>query len=229
MGCMFAQLFGPPQEWPDQDLIGFTEEFDALLTVGAYLSGVFPMPLMGMVDYDQTMGWWSPMQRGILPPEQLKVSRSLAKSVDRYHTTVDQAFGRVLRGCADPRRAGGWIEQRIMSVYTQLHEQGLVHSVETWDAEGRLVGGLYGVSLGAMFAGESMFHDPVHGRDASKVALVRLAEELISQDVELLDVQWVTDHLRSLGAFEISRMAYLEQLSDALDARPIDWAAISAE
>lgn len=225
---MLAQLFGPPEEWPQQDLIGFTDEFDQLLAIGAYMSGVFPMPVMDTVDYDQTMGWWSPLRRGILPPQELKVSRSLAKSVNRYHTTVDQAFPRVLRGCADPRRDGGWIEGRIVEVYTQLFERGFVHSVETWDADGRLVGGLYGVSLGAMFAGESMFHDPVYGRDASKVALVRLAEELISHDVELLDVQWVTDHLSSLGAFDVSRAEYLERLSDALDGLPPDWDQIAS-
>ncbi len=221
---MTAQAFGSPADWPDQDLIAFSTEFDSAMTLLAYRSGVFPMPLPD-ADFGGEMGWWSPLRRGVLEPGELRVSRSLRKSARRYTTTVDAAFGAVLARCADPGRPHGWIDGRIESVYTALHAQGLAHSVETWDTEGRLVGGLYGVSLAGLFAGESMFHDPVHGRDASKVALGRLVNELLDRPDELvlLDVQWLTDHLAGLGAGEISRQEYLIRLAAALTGVPTRW------
>ena len=222
-------VFGSPRTWPGQDLIAFSEEFDAQLALAAYLEGVFPMPLHS-IDPLPDMGWWSPMDRGVLPLSAVRVSRSLAKSAAHYTTTVDQAFDQVMAGCADPTREGGWIDERIAAVFGQLHRIGVAHSVETWDREGRLVGGLYGVSVGGLFAGESMFHDPDHGRDASKVALLRLAAELSAgvapdelDQCRVLDVQWVTDHLRTLGAVEISRPTYLQRLDQVLRQPPIDW------
>jgi len=219
---VLSTLFGPPRTWPDQDLIGRSAEFDPALVLGAYRCGVFPMPLEVLAD---DMGWWSPMRRGVLPLDRLRVSRSLRQSTQRYATTVDSAFDLVVSACADPARPGGWIDARIAAVYTRLFEAGYVHSVETWDDTARLVGGLYGVSLGGLFAGESMFHDPRLGRDASKVALLRLAEILQARpdgDV-LLDVQWVTPHLASLGAVEIPRAEYLRRLSAALDQPDTVW------
>ena len=218
-----SAVFGEPEQWPAQDLIGFSEEFDAALVSEAYRAGVFPMPLHDS-GFGQ-MGWWSPIRRGILTLDGLRVTRSLRQSVRRYTTSVDQAFEQVLAACADPARPYGWIDSEIARVYTELHAAGRVHSVETWDAEGRLVGGLYGVSQGGLFAGESMFHDPVHGRDASKVALVALAEVLADDYAEgrVIDVKWLTPHLAGLGAIEIDRDEYLALLEEALGLPEPRW------
>lgn len=214
---MLSQIFGDPATWPAQDLVGISEEFDATICVEAYASGVFPMPL------EDVMGWWSPMARGILELDALRVTRSLRKSAKRYVTTVDAAFDEVMARCADPSRPDGWIDERIGRVYRQLHAAGVAHSVETWTPDGDLVGGLYGVHVAGLFAGESMFHDPELGRDASKVALMRLVETLPGVGVTLLDVQWVTPHLASLGATEIPRGDYLARLSDALELPHRAW------
>lgn len=212
---MLDTLFGPPQEWPRQDLIGFSDEFDPGIALMAYRCGVFPMPLAEGL-FNGEMGWWSPMERAQLPLDELRITRSLRRSARRYTTTVDVAFLDVLDACADPSRPGGWIDQRIQSAFTVLHHVGSVHSIETWDADGRLVGGLYGVHQNGMFAGESMFHDPQQGRDASKVALLRLSVELRRVGVDLLDVQWLTPHLESMGAHTVPRDSYLEQLGEKL-------------
>jgi len=218
-------VFGPEESWPDQDLIALSVEFDGPLVVDAYLAGVFPMPLSEGGLPPGAMGWWSPVHRGILPLADLRVTRSLRHSARRYRVTVDAAFDDVIARCADPRRPSGWIDEAVVEVYTELHRLGVVHSVEAWTPDGDLAGGLYGVSLGGLFAGESMFHDPVIGRDASKVALWALVRMLGADGDErrLLDVQWVTDHLASLGAVEVDRVDYLRLLSEALDAPLPDW------
>lgn len=213
---MLETLFGPPAHWPRQDLIAFSDDFDPGTALLAYRCGVFPMPL-GSGRFGDEMGWWSPMERAQLPPEALRVTRSLRKSARRYTTTTDLAFARVIEACGDPDRPDGWIDGRISAAFLALHAAGYVHSVETWDAEGRLVGGLYGVHQNGMFAGESMFHHPQLGTDASKVALLRLTLELRRCGVELLDVQWLTPHLESLGAVVTERDDYLAQLGEALD------------
>jgi leucyl/phenylalanyl-tRNA--protein transferase len=214
--------FGAPATWRHDDLIGVSREFDADLTVAAYAAGVFPMPAPARL-----MGWYSPLRRGVLPLEALEVSRSLRKSVRRYEVRIDTAFPAVLDGCADRRRPHGWIDRRVRRVYSELYERGIVHTVEAWTPDGQLAGGLYGVSLGGLFAGESMFHRPDIGRDASKVALVALVGLLSAADPadRLLDVQWVTPHLASLGVGEISREEYLRRLEKALLAPPPDWPA----
>lgn len=230
---MIAQVFGPPTQWPDQDLIAFSAEFDAELAVLAYCSGAFPMALHES-GFDGEMGWWSPVRRGVFELDDLRVTRSMLRSAARYTTTIDAAFDQVLARCADPGRPGGWIDADIVRVYSELAARGLAHSVETWDADGRLVGGLYGVAIRGLFAGESMFHDARHGRDASKVALARLITELRGRPdaTAVLDVQWVTDHLASLGASELDRSDYLVRLDAALAGvetvwsrarRPGDW------
>ena len=219
-----SEVFGPSAQWPDQDLIALSHEFDAALTVEAYTAGVFPMPLHDAGLPADAMGWWSPMHRGVLPIGDLRVTRSLRQSAKHYRVTFDAAFPLVLERCGDPRRPSGWIDEPIRSVYSELHAAGIVHSVEAWTPSGALAGGLYGVSLGGLFAGESMFHDPVIGRDASKVALLRLVEFLDDgDDCRLLDVQWVTDHLATLGAVEVDRVDYLRLLSEALDVETPDW------
>lgn len=216
-------IFGAPRSWPAQDLIAFSAEFDEALVLAAYAEGVFPMPLHSS-GFGQ-MGWWSPLRRGVLPLDALRVPRSLRKSARRYTTTVDRAFPDVLERCADPSRPYGWIDDDIREVYTSLHRAGHVHSVEAWDADGRLVGGLYGVSRGGLFAGESMFHDPVHGRDASKVALMALVDLLSDEHAgeRVVDVQWQTEHLEGLGAVEIDRSEYLSLLPELLALPEPPW------
>ena len=239
-GMRLSGVFGPPGSWPVQDLVAISEEFDAALVAEAYRAGVFPMPLHNALPPD-AMGWWSPVHRGILPIDDLRVTRSLRKSVRRYALTVDAAFDAVLARCADPRRPDGWIDGRIREVYGELHAAGVVHSVEAWTPQGDLAGGLYGVSMGGLFAGESMFHDARIGRDASKAALLGLVRVLAGEGVVsdaysagggasrgdgvLLDVQWVTDHLATLGAVEVDRVDYLRMLSEALDLPAPDWTA----
>ncbi len=219
-----SPLFGPPRSWPDDDLIAVSHNFDADLVVQAYTEGVFPMPLA------ELMGWFSPVARGILPLDGLRVSRSLRKMRHRYRITIDTAFDAVLARCADLARPGAWIDHDIADVYGQLHRVGVAHSVEAWAHSGELAGGLYGISLGGLFAGESMFHDPLIGRDASKVALIALVR-LLHPDCEgvsapadrLLDVQWQTPHLSTLGVMEIDRPVYLRRLARALRAAPPEW------
>lgn len=216
-----AGPFGPPTGWPDDDLVAMSHDIDVDLTLTGYASGVFPMPLRPGL-----MGWWSPVERGVLPLDALRVPRSLRKMLPRYEIRVDTAFPTVLAACADPRRPHGWIDSDIGRVYLELHARGVVHSVEAWLGDD-LVGGLYGVSLGGLFAGESMFHDPVRGRDASKVALVALVDLLRGDGEEgrLLDVQWRTDHLASLGVVEIDRATYLGRLRRALTLPVPAWTA----
>ena len=179
----------------------------------AYACGIFPMA--ESAD-DPTLFWVEPEQRGVIPLGGLKVSSRLARTVrsDRFRVTVDKAFGEVIDGCAEakPGRDNTWINRRIRTLYTGLYRLGHCHSVEVWQDDA-LVGGLYGVNLGGAFFGESMFH---RASDASKVALVHLVARLIAGGFTLLDTQYVTEHLRSLGAIEISRRRYRSQLDLAL-------------
>jgi leucyl/phenylalanyl-tRNA--protein transferase len=197
-----------PRHWPAQDLVGFGGTLETARLVAAYRRGVFPMPIE-----HGPIGWWSPMRRGVLCPNRLRVTRSMRQSAKRMETSVDRAFGDVLVGCADPRRPGGWIDERIAAAYRRLFEEGAVHSVEVW-RNGELAGGLYGVAIGGLFAGESMFSVQ---RDASKVALMELIRLLDDGRPErMVDVQWQTRHLASLGAVEVSRQEYLRRLEAAL-------------
>jgi len=185
----------------------------------AYRSGAFPMSL----DDVDAMVWWSPLRRGVLEPGRLRVSRSLRQSCRRYRTTVDTDFAEVVAACADPGRPGGWINDDIRAAYGRLHDLGWAHSVETRTPNGELVGGLYGVAVGGLFAGESMFH---RRRDASKVALVALVDLLRDAyaDMRLIDVQWCTDHLATLGAEEIDRASYLSRLGRLVELPlPLLW------
>jgi leucyl/phenylalanyl-tRNA---protein transferase len=198
----------------------------------AYACGIFPMA--ESAD-DPTLFWVEPEQRGVIPLDGLKVSSRLARTVrsDRFTVTVDKAFSEVLDGCAEPKpgRDNTWINRRIRTLYTGLFRLGHCHSVEVWQGDA-LVGGLYGVNLGGAFFGESMFH---RASDASKVALVHLVARLIAGGFTLLDTQYVTEHLRSLGAIEISRRRYRSQLDLALlheadfAALPIDGPVSGAE
>jgi leucyl/phenylalanyl-tRNA--protein transferase len=214
----------PPTRWrfpEDPDEIGRLAGADEVVGVGAdlepgtvlaaYRVGMFPMPIS-----HRRLGWWSPDPRGVLPLDGLRVSRSLRRSLGRFEVRVDTAFDEVITACADDRRPGAWIDRRIRSAYTRLYRDGWVHSVEAWSPDGVLAGGLYGVAIGGLFAGESMFH---RRTDASKVALVGLVDRLRAGGGVLLDVQWLTPHLASLGAVAVSRPRYHELLAEAL-ARP---------
>ena len=162
------------------------------------------------------LAWWSPNPRGILELQNVKVSRSLRRSAAHYVVTFDRAFEAVMRAC-DEERADSWITEEFIEAYVALHSLGWAHSVEVW-RDGELAGGLYGLEVGGLFAGESMFH---RQRDASKVAFVALAQRLQSCGGDrLLDVQWRTDHLASLGVTGISRQEYLTRLRAARSQAP---------
>lgn len=188
----------------DEDLVGFGADLSPETLLAAYGQGLFPMP------DGRELTWWCPVSRGVLPLDELRVSRSLAKSRRRMEIRVDTAFTHVIEACADDLRDGTWIDGAIIEAYTRLHRMGHAHSVEAWQ-DGELVGGLYGVAVRGLFAGESMFH---RVRDASKVALVGLVELLSDEHAadRLLDVQWRTDHLATLGVVEVPREQYLGEL-----------------
>ena len=198
-----------PQTADERGVVGVGADLEPGTLLAAYRSGLFPMPVDGGV-----VAWWSPHPRGVLPLDGLRVCRSLRQAVGRAEVSVDRAFPAVIEACADPSRPHGWINPAIVAAYTRLHELGWAHSVEVWDGD-ELVGGLYGVAVGGLFAGESMFH---RVRDASKVALVHLVGLLDDGEPRLLDVQWTTPHLTSLGAVDIGRPEYLDLLGAALEA-----------
>ncbi len=159
------------------------------------------------------LAWWSPNPRGIVPLDGLRVTKSTRQSARRYEIRVDTCFEDVIRACADPSREDGWISEAFIAAYSRLHHLGWAHSVEVFDGEGQLAGGLYGVRIDGLFAGESMFS---RKRDASKVALMALVDLMRTSGMSLLDVQWCTAHLASLGAIAIPRHDYLARLADAL-------------
>jgi leucyl/phenylalanyl-tRNA--protein transferase len=217
-GVVFRRPVEPrPSAWrlPDPDdadrhgLCAVGADLRPGTLLAAYRSGLFPMPVRKRV-----LGWWSPDPRGILPLDELKVSRSFRKSCARFEIRFDTRFREVMRHCGDPRRPHGWITPEFVDAYEELFRLGWVHSVETY-RDGELVGGLYGVRINGFFAGESMFS---HATDASKVALVALVDWLRDTGATLLDVQWKTDHLASLGVVEVPRAAYLALLRSAVAA-----------
>jgi leucyl/phenylalanyl-tRNA--protein transferase len=227
---MSSPVEPPRSRWTFGDPAGY-DELDDLVAIGAdlepgtlleaYRRGLFPMPSGGAGD---PMFWFCPVRRGVIPLDGFRESRSLRRARREFEVRVDTAFADVVAGCADPARPSGWIDRDIAAAYRRLHRLGWAHSVETW-RDGRLVGGLYGVSVGGLFAGESMFH---RARDASKVALAALVDALRDEhaDRRVLDVQWLTPHLASLGAVEVSRTAYLRRLRAALATpEPRLWAS----
>lgn len=201
-------VFPDPLE-ADDDLVAIGADLEPGTVLSAYRQGLFPMPL----GDGRSVAWWSPDERGVLPLTGLRLTRSLRRSVKRFSTTVDAAFDDVVDNCAEPTREGGWIDDDIVAAYSALHRLGWAHSVEVWRGS-ELVGGLYGVAIGGLFAGESMFH---RASDASKVALVALVELLSDGEPNrLIDVQWATPHLRTLGVVEVPRRDYLRLLRRAL-------------
>src|SRR4051812_7186785 len=217
----------PPTSWAlpaaaaadESEVCGVGADLAPGTLLAAYRKGLFPMRL----GLGGPIGWWSPDPRGIIPLDGMHVSRSLAKHRRRFEVTVDKAFAEVMRACADPSRPHGWIDDGFVDAYCRLYELGWAHSVETW-RDGELVGGVYGVGIGGLFAGESMFHRET---DASKVALVALVDQLRDGGATLFDVQWVTPHLASLGAVAIARTDYLDALAVALSRAGPAWPALA--
>jgi leucyl/phenylalanyl-tRNA--protein transferase len=219
---MMPPVEPPPTIWDlpapevagDGEIVAIGADLEPGTLLAAYRTGLFPM----RVGKGRRLGWWSPDPRGIIPLDALHVSRSLRRSRGRFEVRRDTAFEAVMRGCADPRRPHGWIDDDFLAAYCRLHHLGWAHSVETW-IDDELVGGLYGVAIGGLFAGESMFH---RVPDASKVTVVATVEHLGAIGASLFDVQWVTPHLATLGAVEVSREEYGRLLADAV-ARDVRW------
>ena len=187
--------------------------------IDAYRHGIFPW-----YSDDQPLLWWSPDPRMVLAPGEVKISRSLGKRLHKhdFEVRVDTQFGTVMRACAAPRdgQPGSWITDDMVAAYTDLHRRGLAHSVETW-IDGKLAGGLYGVALGRMFYGESMF---TRATDASKIALAHLAKQLARWQFGLIDCQMQTAHLASLGAREMPRAEFVRQLKVLVNCEsPPSW------
>lgn len=190
----------------DDDLVAVGADLEAPTLINAYRHGLFPMPMRG-----KKIGWWSPAMRGIVPLDGLIISDSLRKHLKRFTIRVDTCFVDVIRACGDPSRPHGWINNEFIDAYSFLHINGWAHSIEVFRQD-RLVGGVYGVRVGRLFAGESMFH---HETDASKTALVALVALLEAAGIILFDVQWTTPHLKSLGAVDVPRAEYLRLLARA--------------
>ncbi|MDX1509730.1 MAG: leucyl/phenylalanyl-tRNA--protein transferase [Nitriliruptorales bacterium] len=211
----------PPSSWAfpsadqaDEDgIVGIGADLDPRTLVTAYQRGIFPWP-----HGWPSLPWFSPDPRAVIRPETLHVSRSLQRTLRRsgWHTTCDAAFRHVIAGCASARHDGTWITPAMVDAYTRLHELGWAHSIEVWDDE-QLVGGLYGVQVGAVFTGESMFS---RSRDASKVAMCDLLDRFAEAGGHVLDAQLMTEHLASMGAVPVPRQQWLAELAELVH-RPV--------
>ncbi len=207
-------------ESAEDEVVGVGADLAPGTLLAAYRRGLFPMRL----KRKGPLGWWSPDPRGVIPLDGFHWSRSLRRSARSYRVSVDRDFVAVMLGCADGRRAHGWIDGAFVEAYSELHRLGWAHSVEVWTADGRLAGGTYGVSIGGLFAAESMFRNLDLGpasTDAGKVAVGRLSDVLRGRGAALLDVQWATPNLVRLGAIEVPRSAYLEHVAAAVAAPAI--------
>ena len=196
----------PDPEPADEEVVAVGGDLEPGTILDAYRRGLFPMRVDGV------LAWWSPDPRGVIPLERFHVSRRLRPKLARFEIKVNTEFEQVMRACADPRRPHGWIDESFVHAYTRLHEMGWAHSIEVWGRD-ELLGGLYGIRIGGLFAGESMFHRTT---DASKVACWAAVELLRLDGAELFDVQWTTPHLRTLGAVDVARAEYLQSLAAAL-------------
>lgn len=206
--------FPDPRQAEDHGLVAIGGDYRPELLITAYAHGIFPWPTEGAAH-----AWFSPNPRMVLIPEELHVSRSLARTLRKGHfrVTFDTAFTEVMRACAAaprPGQGGTWITDDLMAGFAELHEQGFAHSVESWHRD-RLVGGVYGLALGAVFCGESMFHTE---RDASKVAFATLVNRLRHWSFRMVDCQVHTEHLERFGAREWHRDHFLDELELAIQA-----------
>ncbi|HYN31338.1 MAG TPA: leucyl/phenylalanyl-tRNA--protein transferase [Ilumatobacteraceae bacterium] len=205
----------PSEIEPGEDLVAVGADLEPGTLLAAYRAGLFPMPVDPRRRRSK-MAWYSPDPRGIIPLDGLHVSRSLRKSMRHFDVRMNTRFTDVMWACGDPSRPGRWITSAIVEAYTELFRLGWGHSVEVF-LDDELVGGLYGLRIERFFAGEAMFHTAT---DASKTALVALVDWLNDTGAELLDVQWVTDHLATLGAVAIARPEYFALLHSATAPRP---------
>jgi leucyl/phenylalanyl-tRNA---protein transferase len=217
--------FPDPQLSNEDGILAVGGELEIPVLLEAYSRGIFPW-----FSDDSPILWWSPDPRMVLFPERLKISNSLKQTLQKkvFEVRMDFAFGEVIEHCSSvprPGQDGTWITKEMMRAYNQLHSEGYAHSVEVYK-EGELAGGLYGVSLGRVFFGESMFH---LARDASKVALYFLLDFLRKNDFDLVDAQQSTGHMKSLGAEEITRSRFLEILSNSMtkDTLQQNWSSLS--
>lgn len=203
--------FPSPDKWPtDDDVVAVGADLAPDTLLYAYTHGMFPMHID---PRHETLGWFSPLRRGVIPLDGLRVTKSMRRSARSFNVTTDMAFVDVMRYCAMTRSDGNWIDDDFIDSYSMLHAMGHANSVEVWNEDNQLVGGLYGVRIGRFFAGESMFHLET---DASKVALMNLVDMLNADGVVLLDTQWCTEHLATLGCIEVPRADYLGLLESAL-------------
>jgi leucyl/phenylalanyl-tRNA--protein transferase len=205
----------PELTWPKLTKFGSTWDPEILLT--AYRTGLFPMPYE-IDGQESAIGWWSPEPRAVFYPDEIHISKSMKSAMKKFQVTVDENFEAVIRACGNPERESGWINENVVSAFTALHRIGVAHSIEVWDLDGELAGGLYGLELGGLFAGESMFHSTTN---ASKVALIHLAGLLNDGLGRVIDTQWMTDHLKSMGAKPINRKDYSQNLPKLLEIAPI--------
>lgn len=208
------QFFPPPELAEPEGIVLFGGRLTIDWLLDAYRHGIFPWPIFDGTDL---MVWWSPDPRAVIELDGLHVSRRLERTLrsGQFTVTSDRDFLGVIEGCATvgDRCGATWITAEMIEAYLELHEQGFAHSVEVWH-DGRLAGGVYGVAIGGLFAGESMFHEV---RDASKVALARLVEHLRGRGYQLFDIQQLTPHTQRLGAIEIPRDDYLARLAAAVN------------
>lgn len=208
LGADAPPVFPDPRRGDDEGLVAVGGDLSSERLLAAYSSGIFPWYNEGF-----PILWWSPNPRAVLSARELHVSRSLERRLRRrdFALTWNLAFGDVIRACGEQRKGGTWIVPEMRRAYQRLHQQGHAHSVEVWQ-ENRLVGGLYGVQCGGVFAAESMFHRIT---DASKIAVVAASRSLHRAGILVFDVQFATPHLRSLGVKEISREDYLTRVAHA--------------
>lgn len=199
----------PPELGDGPGLVGVGGDLSPDTLLRAYAAGVFPW----FNDGDPVL-WWSPDPRAIIELDGIHISRRLARTIrsGQFRVTVDVCFEAVMRACGETRPEGTWVTEDMVAGYTELHRRGHAHSLEVWQGD-ELAGGIYGVAVGGLFAGESMFH---HVTDASKVALISLVQRLRDRGYVLFDVQMKTDHTTRMGATEIPRDEYLRRLRDAV-------------
>ncbi len=191
------------------DIVAGGADLQPGTVLAAYRRGLFPMP-----DHRGSLLWWSPVDRGVIEVAGYRPSRSMRRARNKFEIRVNTAFDQVIRACADPRRPGAWIDRGLIAAYTDLHRLGWVHSVEAWDGD-ELAGGLYGVAIGGLFAGESMFHHKTDGSKAAVAGLIELLDDEYAAE-RVFDIQWVTDHLATLGAVSIPRDTYVHRVEQAL-------------
>lgn len=208
-----SSRFPDPRSAPRDAPLAYGGDLQPKTLLDAYRHGIFPWP-----SWDGMLYWWSPDPRALFPLDGVHVSRSLRRTLrsGRFRCTADRAFAAVVAGCADRSGEGTWITPQMARAYQRLHKLGHAHSVEVWNTDGELVGGIYGVAVGAAFCGESMFH---RATDASKVALVELTARLRAGGFQLFDAQLPTPHLESLGAVTMPRSAFLGLLYAAVAVR----------